>query len=111
MQSKPYDVILLPSEDLIGKAIQLSKQHQPQRSSGCIWRNLQGVSTGYLIDQKLQLKGKRIGQAMISRKHANFIENLGGATAADVLQLIKLVKEQAQQKLNLELELEIILYG
>jgi len=57
------------------------------------------------------LKGKRIGQAIISEKHANFIENLGGATAKDVLQLIKLVQNKAKQQLNLDLPLEIEVYG
>ncbi|KKS80111.1 MAG: UDP-N-acetylenolpyruvoylglucosamine reductase [Candidatus Beckwithbacteria bacterium GW2011_GWA2_43_10] len=93
------------------KAIQTAKAHQPQRSSGCIFRNIADISTGYLIDKKLHLKGKRIGQAIISEKHANFIENLGGATAKDVLQLIKLVQNKAKQQLNLDLPLEIEVYG
>lgn len=93
------------------KAILADKAHQPQCSSGCIFRNVGDISAGYLIDKKLHLKGKRIGQAIISLKHANFIENLGGATAKDVLQLIKLVQNQAKQQLNLDLELEIEIYG
>ncbi len=93
------------------KAILADKAHQPQRSSGCIFKNVNGISTGYLIDKKLHLKGKRIGQAIISLKHANFIENLGNAKATDVLQLIKLVQNQAKQQLNLDLPLEIEVYG
>lgn len=93
------------------KAILADKAHQPQRSSGCIFKNVNGISTGYLIDKKLHLKGKRIGQAIISLKHANFIENLGGATTKDVLQLIKLVQNKAKQQLNLDLPLEIKVYG
>jgi len=93
------------------KAILDDKVHQPQRSSGCIFRNINGISTGYLIDKKLHLKGKRIGQAIISPRHANFIENLGGATAKDVLQLIKLVQNQAKKQFDLDLPLEIEVYG
>lgn len=92
------------------KAIQLAKNHQPQKSSGCIWKNIGEQSIGEIIDKKLGLKGKRIGQAQISRKHANFIENLDGATANDVLSLINLVETTALQKLNLQLEREIIIY-
>lgn len=93
------------------KAILANKVHQPQRSSGCIFRNVGDISAGYLIDKKLHLKGRRIGQAIISLKHANFIENLGHARAKDVLQLIKLVQTKAKQQLNLDLELEIEVYG
>lgn len=93
------------------KDILANKAHQPQRSSGCIFKNVNGISTGYLIDKKLHLKGKRIGQAIISSKHANFIENLGNAKATDVLQLIKLVQNKAKQQLNLDLPLEIEVYG
>ncbi|MCX6817184.1 MAG: FAD-binding protein [Candidatus Beckwithbacteria bacterium] len=92
------------------KTIQFNKRYQPQRSSGCIFRNQSNQSTGEIIDKQLHLKGKQIGQAQISLSHANFIENLGGATASDVLQLIKLVKNTAKQKLNLDLQLEIQIY-
>lgn len=93
------------------KAISANKAHQPQKSAGCIFKNIDGASSGYLIDKQLHLKGKRIGQAIISLKHANFIENLGGATANDVLQLIKFVQAKAKQQLNLDLPLEIEVYG
>lgn len=68
------------------------------------------IPTAYLID-KCGLKGKKIGGAQISEKHANFIINLGGAKASDVLRLIKLAKEKVKNKfgINLEEELQIIL--
>lgn len=97
-----------PAEALaLAKKIQAEKQHQPQISCGCIWKNSGGQSTGALIDQKLQLKGRRIGQAKISEKHANFIENLGGASSQDVQALINLTREKAKKELNLDLNLEI----
>lgn len=93
------------------KAIQFNKRHQPQQSAGCIFKNPPGQSAGAIIDNQLKLKGTKIGQAQISVKHANFIENLGQATAADVIKLIQLVKSEAKEKLNLNLELEIGLLG
>jgi len=93
------------------KEIQASKSHQPQKTSGCIFRNYEGQSTGQIIDQQLNLKNTQIGQARISNQHANFIENLGKAKAEDVLKLINLIKKQAKTKLNFDLELEIILLG
>ena len=97
------------------------KALQPRRSAGCIFQNLTdteqkrlnlpGSSTGYLIDKVLNLKGKRIGDAVISEKHAAFIENLGGAKAQDVFTLMQLIKEQAALKLGLMLKEEVQLIG
>ncbi len=102
----------------IAKFWQVKKSHQPQRSLGCIFQNLSEAerqrlnlptpSIGYLIDKKLGLKGTRIGQAWIPQNHAGFVENLGGAKAADVFQLIKLVQTKAKEQLGLELKLEIV---
>ena len=92
------------------KSIQTAKFHQPQQSSGCIFKNPQGQSAGQIIDQQLKLKGVKIGQAQISVNHANFIVNLGQAKFKDVLQLINLIQTRAKQQLNLNLNLEIIIY-
>ena len=66
-------------------------------------------SAGKLIDD-LNLKGTRIGGAVISERHANFIMNEGGATAADILALIKLVRKRIKEAhgVSLKLEIEII---
>jgi UDP-N-acetylmuramate dehydrogenase len=63
-----------------------------------------------LID-KCGFKGKRIGDAQVSSKHANFIINLGKAKAADVIKLIKLIKEKVKEKFGVDLEEEIFLLG
>ncbi|MFO0794615.1 MAG: UDP-N-acetylmuramate dehydrogenase [Candidatus Brocadiaceae bacterium] len=68
------------------------------------------IGAGRLIDQA-GLKGKRVGGAEVSRKHANFIINMGNAKAADVLQLIELVREEVQEKLGYTLEPEITVVG
>jgi len=57
--------------------------------------------------EKCGLKGKRIGDAQISEKHANFIVNLGNAKAKDVLSLMKLAKEKVKNKFGIVLEEEI----
>jgi UDP-N-acetylmuramate dehydrogenase len=67
------------------------------------------VPTAHLIFQA-GLKGRRIGNAQISEKHPNFIVNLGGATAEDVLGLISLVKREIKKiyRINLETECMIL---
>jgi len=66
--------------------------------------------TGALIEA-CGLKGKRIGDAQISEKHANFIVNLGNAKASDVIALIELAKAEVKRKFDITLELEIKLLG
>jgi len=105
----------------IAKAWAMKKSQQPQRSAGCIFQNLSASeqaklnlptpSIGYLMDKVLDLKGKTSGQAQISPKHAGFITNLGQAKAEDVVKLIKLMKQTAKEKLNLDLKLEIVPLG
>jgi UDP-N-acetylmuramate dehydrogenase len=67
-------------------------------------------TSGYLID-KAGLKGTKVGGAMISKKHANFIVNTGGATAKDVCELIEIVKEKVKDKFNIDLEMEVFKVG
>ena len=89
------------------------KSNQPLkfRSAGSIFKNPSDtLAAGYLID-KAGLKGTERGGATISEKHANFIVNMGGATAADVLFLIKLAKKYVAKKFNINLELEVKLIG
>ena len=64
------------------------------------------IPAGFLIE-KAGLKGKKIGQAQISEKHANFIVNLGKARAVEVIELIKLIKKEVKNKFNIILEEEI----
>ena len=68
------------------------------------------IAVGYLIEQ-CGLKGKKIGGAMIAQEHANFIVNLGGAKAKDVVVLIKLCKEKVKEKFGIELKEEIRYVG
>ena len=89
------------------------KSNQPLkfRSAGSIFKNpSDSLAAGYLID-KTGLKGTERGGAAISEKHANFIVNMGDATAADVLYLIKLAKKYVAEKFHINLELEVKLIG
>ena len=75
--------------------------------AGCIFKNPKpDMAAGFLIDAA-GLRGKQFGKAMVSKKHANFIINTGGATARDVRALIGLVKAEVQKKHGVLLEEEI----
>jgi UDP-N-acetylmuramate dehydrogenase len=68
------------------------------------------IPAGFMIS-KCGLLGKKIGNVQISDKHANFIINLGGAKAKDVLKLIKIAKQKVKKRFNINLETEIQLIG
>jgi UDP-N-acetylmuramate dehydrogenase len=84
------------------------KNTQPlnTRNSGCIFKNPRGVSAGALID-RAGLKGLRIGAAVVSEKHANFIIAEKGCKSRDVIKLIETVKRKVKEQFDVELELEI----
>ena len=84
------------------------KNTQPlgKGSAGCVFKNPRGMSAGALID-KSGLKGHRMGGAVVSEKHANFIVADPGARASDVLKLINLVRETVYKRFEVYLELEI----
>jgi len=65
-----------------------------------------GIPAAFLIDQ-CKLSGKKIGRAQISQKHPNFIINLGGAKAKDVIKLIHLIKKKVKNRFGITLEEEI----
>ena len=79
-------------------------------SAGSVFKRPEGHYTGKLIEE-LGLKGRTVGRAQISRKHAGIIINLGNARAVDVLVLIRLVQEEVRRQYKIELELEQELIG
>ena len=79
-------------------------------SAGSIFTNPPGDYAGRLIEQA-GLKGRQLGQAQISPKHANFIVNLGGAGAADVQGLIALAKSAVKARFGVDLEQEVEMIG
>jgi len=85
-------------------------QLETHPSAGSIFKKIEGVGAGRLIDE-CGLKGFRIGGAQIFQQHANIIVNVGGATAADVRAVIKHVQETVAARFNQHLEPEIGLIG
>lgn len=98
------------SEDILEKMkenLKHRKENQPLEypSAGSVFRNPIGYSAGKLIEEA-GCKGAQVGDAMVSYKHANFIVNIGKATAEDVLELIKLVQKKVKDKTGILLETE-----
>jgi UDP-N-acetylenolpyruvoylglucosamine reductase len=79
-------------------------------SAGCMFKNPVTVPAGKLIDE-LGLKGTRVGGAMVSLEHGNFLVNNGTATARDVLDLIELIRSRARTSRGIELETEVEIIG
>lgn len=109
------------SQELIRQATVKRATTQPLGvpSSGCMFRNVElppekqaeydgqtHLSAGWLIDQA-GLKGMRVGQAVVSEKHANFIVNEGGATSEDIQTLVSQVQAAVQDKFGVHLEPEV----
>ena len=95
------------------KASKKRKSTQPlkYRSAGSVFKNPQpNLAAGYLIDQ-VGLKGYRVGDAEISKKHANFFINRGKANASDITALIRIARKKVEIEFNIMLELEIKTYG
>ncbi len=82
----------------------------PGASMGSVFKNPPGDYAGRLIETA-GLKGRRVGRAMISPQHANFIVNLEGATAQDIWHLIKIAQETVRDKFSISLEPEIEMLG
>jgi UDP-N-acetylmuramate dehydrogenase len=79
-------------------------------SAGSIFKKIEGVGAGRLVDS-LGLKGYRVGDAQISHIHANIMVNLGQATSADVIALVKHAQHEVKTKLGHDLEPEINFVG
>lgn len=88
------------------------KDTQPlsEPNAGCVFKNPSGHTAGGLVEQA-GLKGRRVGDAEVSTKHANFIVNRGNATAKDVTTLIAAVKRTVKARTGQALELEVKIVG
>ena len=126
-----YRYINIPQEDLIigakfilgdgnpkimaavqDKVLRKRRLTQPLSlpSAGSVFKRPPGDYAGRLIEES-GCKGLRIGDALVSKKHANFIVNCHLASAQDVLRLIEEVKNRVLQRFGVELELEIHIIG
>jgi UDP-N-acetylmuramate dehydrogenase len=107
LPSKPYREILAGIRVCNEK--RRSSQPLNQKSAGCIFKNPPGGSAGRMIDD-LGLKGHRVGDAMVSERHANFFVNAGTAACSDMLRLIDDVRSRVHSAYRVELENEVIVW-
>lgn len=94
--------------DLLARRIASQPLDQP--NAGSVFRNPPGDHAARLIEA-CGLKGRRIGGAMISPRHANFIVNTGAANAADIEGLIELARSAVHERFGVALECEVRIYG
>jgi len=98
-------------DDRLRESQEKRRTTQPvAKSAGCIFKNPDSIPAGKLVDE-LGLKNSRVGNARVSEVHGNFIVNDGGATAAEMLELIELIKARARTKRGIELETEVQIVG
>jgi UDP-N-acetylmuramate dehydrogenase len=95
-------------KDFLARRIASQPLNQP--NAGSVFRNPPGDYAARLIEA-CGLKGRRIGNAAISAKHANFIVNLGGARAADIEALIDLARQTVEAETGVALECEVRILG
>ena len=111
-----YRLPLRPRDEIatrIAELVAQRKSTQPtnKRTFGSVFKNpSEKLGAGRLLESCC-LKGFRIGDAMISPKHANFIENAGGATTADCIALMAEARRRAREQYGVELEHEVVLLG
>ena len=111
-------ILRSPEADAVGAIRQrmdsystIRKSSQPREpSAGCIFKNPEGNHAGKLIDEA-GLKGFSVGSAEVSSVHANFIVNKGGATADEVIELVRRVRRAVKEHSGYELEPEVLLLG
>ncbi len=96
----------------VGEILELRASRQPldHPSCGSVFKRPPGYYAGALIEEA-GLKGERAGGAQVSPKHAGFIVNLGGATAADVYRLIRRIEGRVFERFGVRLEREVRLVG
>lgn len=103
------------AEDISAKMKELNAKRRDKQplnlpSAGSVFKRPEGNFAGALIEQS-DLKGYTIGGAQVSEKHAGFIVNIGGATCADILNLIRHVQEKVNENFGVMLELEQQIVG
>lgn len=110
LQLAQGDRILISSKMKELKEHRLQTQPLKMRCCGSVFKNPLPEYAGHLIEQ-CGLKGKKIGDAQISPMHANFIVNLGNATAKDVLSLIHFAQNAVEKEFNISLTPEVKFVG
>ncbi|MGI5888644.1 MAG: UDP-N-acetylmuramate dehydrogenase [Oscillospiraceae bacterium] len=99
-------------EKVMDECMAARKSTQPLEypSCGSFFKRPQNGHASRMIDEA-GMKGKKVGGAQVSPKHAGFIVNTGGATTSDIMKLASMVKEAVKKKFGVELEMEVRLIG
>ncbi|MCH9699626.1 MAG: UDP-N-acetylmuramate dehydrogenase [Gammaproteobacteria bacterium] len=99
-------------DEIIQELLERRRQSQPINvpTCGSVFKNPDEGFAAQLIE-RCGLKGHQIGKARVSDKHANFIENLGGATALEIELLINLIRDRVEQEQSVLLESEVCIVG
>ncbi|MBD3360279.1 UDP-N-acetylmuramate dehydrogenase [Candidatus Peregrinibacteria bacterium] len=88
------------------------QKYQPfGASAGSFFKNPSKDKSAGMLIEKAGLKGKTIGNAKISERHANFIINLGGASAKEIKELAEIVKQQVKDRFGIDLEPEVQVFS
>ncbi|MBN2873899.1 MAG: UDP-N-acetylmuramate dehydrogenase [Spirochaetales bacterium] len=108
----PGDRAAIAAEMAGHEADRIAKGHYDYPSAGSLFKNNRGFGrpTGSILDE-LGFRGRRIGDAMVSPKHANIFVNAGAATAADMRKLIDEARSAAKKAFGVELETEVEFLG
>jgi UDP-N-acetylmuramate dehydrogenase len=104
LESGEKEAILASMNEALAK--RREKQPLELPSAGSVFKNPPEAKAARLIEDA-GLKGRRVGGAQVSEKHANFIVNRGGASAGDILSLVDIVREEVLKKFSVKLELEV----
>jgi len=104
LESGEKEALLATMEETLAK--RREKQPLELPSAGSVFKNPPEAKAARLIEEA-GLKGLSVGGAQVSKKHANFIVNSGGATASDILSLIDIVREDVLKRFSIVLELEV----
>ncbi len=107
---EPDDPDQVRNKNEVNLAKRRNSQPLEYPNAGSVFANPPGQWAGWLIEQ-VGGKGMKVGDAIVSEKHANFIVNRGEATASDVLKLIDWIKSLVLEKFNIELKLEVQVVG
>ena len=103
---RPGDPDVLRAE--LGEVVRWRSEHQPGgANAGSVFRNPPGDAAGRLIDRRVACAGARVGGAVVSDKHGNFIQAEPGASAGDVHHLIALVRDRVEEHTGVRLVPEV----
>jgi UDP-N-acetylmuramate dehydrogenase len=109
LEPRPVDEIKATVKELVDR--RKASQPTTKRTFGSVWKNPPGDAGAGRMLELCGLKGHRVGGALISPMHANFIENAGDATTADCLALMAESRRRAREQFGVELEHEVVLLG